>query len=83
MVGIFANRAALDRAVADAAPRFRFTAAVAEFAEILRESYWAQDGSLEAVLAEAGEAVSLMDATPRDHEFIDLVERAARLRDGG
>jgi Ca-activated chloride channel family protein len=28
---------------------FRLTAAVAEFAEILRESYWAKDGSLEGV----------------------------------
>ena len=28
---------------------FRLTAAVAEFAEILRESYWAKDGSLEDV----------------------------------
>ena len=28
---------------------FRLTAAVAEFAEILRESYWAKDGSLEEV----------------------------------
>ena len=28
---------------------FRLTAAVAEFAEILRESYWAKDGSLEEI----------------------------------
>ena len=28
---------------------FRLAAAVAEFAEILRESYWAKDGSLEEV----------------------------------
>ena len=33
----------------DAAPAtFRLAAAVAEFAEILRESYWAKDGSLDA-----------------------------------
>ena len=33
----------------DTAPAtFRLAAAVAEFAEILRESYWAQDGSLDA-----------------------------------
>ena len=34
----------------DTAPAtFRLAAAVAEFAEILRESYWAQDGSLDSV----------------------------------
>ena len=34
----------------DAAPTtFRLAAAVAEFAEILRESYWAKDGSLDSV----------------------------------
>ena len=34
----------------DAAPAtFRLAAAVAEFAEILRESYWAKDGSLDTV----------------------------------
>jgi Ca-activated chloride channel family protein len=34
----------------DAAPAtFRLAAAVAEFAEILRESYWAKDGSLDSV----------------------------------
>jgi Ca-activated chloride channel family protein len=34
----------------DTAPAtFRLAAAVAEFAEILRESYWAKDGSLDAV----------------------------------
>src|SRR5262249_13938748 len=33
------------------APRFRLDAAVAEFAEILRGSYWAKDGKLADVLA--------------------------------
>ena len=34
----------------DAAPAtFRLAAAVAEFVEILRESYWAKDGSLDSV----------------------------------
>jgi Ca-activated chloride channel family protein len=72
----------IDRAIGEASPRFRFSAAVTEFAEILRESPWAHDGSLGAVLAEAQEAVSLMDATPRDRGFIDLVQRAIQLSDG-
>ncbi len=63
-------------------PPFRFTAAVAEFAQILRGSIWANDGSLEAVLAEAQKAVGLMDPTPRDREFIALLESANRLTGG-
>jgi Ca-activated chloride channel family protein len=38
---------------AEATPMFRLTAAVAEYAEILRGSYWAQEGSLDEVLAVA------------------------------
>ena len=72
----------IDRATSEASPRFLFSAAVTEFAEILRDSPWVHDGSLGAVLEEAQEAVSLMDETPRDREFIDLVERAIRLSDG-
>ena len=37
----------------DALPRFQLAAVVAEYAEILRESYWARDGSLDLVVAEA------------------------------
>ena len=33
----------------EASPKFQLAATVAEFAEILRESFWAQEGSLEAV----------------------------------
>ncbi|MDE0483447.1 MAG: von Willebrand factor type A domain-containing protein [Candidatus Poribacteria bacterium] len=33
----------------DTSSEFQLVAAIAEFAEILRESYWAQEGSLEAV----------------------------------
>ena len=40
---------ALKAAFEDASPEFQLAATVAEFAEILRESYWAQDGSLAAV----------------------------------
>lgn len=32
----------------DASPEFQLAAAVAEFAEILRESYWAKDGSIDS-----------------------------------
>lgn len=40
---------ALKAAFEDASPEFQLAATVAEFAEILRESYWAEGGSLAAV----------------------------------
>jgi hypothetical protein len=54
-------------------------AAVAEFAEILRGSYWAKDGRLSDVLSVARTAATSLhdDATA---EFVSLVEKAAALR---
>ncbi|MBU1023301.1 von Willebrand factor type A domain-containing protein [bacterium] len=60
-------------------PKFRFTAAVAEFAEILKESYWAKDGSLEDVLTVANGSVDMYEADEKEKEFIELVERAKML----
>jgi Ca-activated chloride channel family protein len=60
----------------DAPPRFQMAAVVAEYAEVLRESYWAQEGSLEDV---ANEARRVRDLLPQDAnmaEFTDLVVRA-------
>ena len=53
---------------------------MAEYAEILRESYWAQDGSLEHVVSEAWR---VREALPEDTdvaEFVDLVTRAYQLK---
>ena len=63
----------------DAAPRFRLDAAVAEFAEILRGSYWARDGRLSDVLSVARAAAAGLhdDASG---EFVSLVEKAAALK---
>ena len=63
-----------------ASARFQLAAVVAEYAEILRESYWAQDGSLERV---ASEATRVREALPGDidvAEFVDLVTRAYQLK---
>ncbi len=54
---------------------FQLAATVAEFAEILRESFWAREGSLEAVLQ------SIEDIEPQIHnervdELRSLVQRA-------
>jgi Ca-activated chloride channel family protein len=62
-------------------PHFQWSVVVAEYAEILRESYWAEDNSIDAVYEEA-QRVS--ETLPRDeavNEFVELVRRARRLMD--
>ncbi|MGH7731331.1 MAG: YfbK domain-containing protein [Candidatus Eiseniibacteriota bacterium] len=76
------DAAALVRRFQDAAPRFRLDAAVAEFAEILRGSYWAREGRLSDVLSVARSAArNLPDDTSAG--FVSLVEKAATLRLSG
>ncbi len=59
--------------------RFRLDAAVAEYAEILRGSYWAREERMEDVLPIARLAAhELHDAAAA--EFVTLVERATGLR---
>jgi Ca-activated chloride channel family protein len=60
-------------------PRFRLDAAVAEFAEVLRHSYWARDGNLEEVLALAYDATQDLPDDPDVDEFFNLVARADKL----
>jgi len=64
----------------EAAPRFQLAAVVAEYAELLRESYWAREGSLETVATEAARIRRLL---PPDDlaaaEFATLTARAAGL----
>ena len=62
-----------------ASPHFQCSVVVAEYAEILRDSYWAQDSTLPGVLEEA-ERVSRLLPNDRDMtEFVDLVRRANRI----
>ncbi len=73
------DRADFKTDLASTSPRFRFAAAVAEYAEILRESYWAKDGSLEAVLALLYSTVSEMSDNEDAAAFSETVEQAADL----
>jgi len=52
---------------------------VAEYAEILRQSYWAKDSSLEDVAWEARRIAEYLPRDPDVAEFTGLVERASRI----
>ena len=64
----------------EASPRFQMSAVVAEYAEILRESYWAQDGSLERVAAEANRLQRLIPSDEDVAEFASLASRAESIQ---
>ena len=63
-----------------ASPRFQLSAVVAEYAEILRESYWAQDGDLDDVSDEASRLLGLFRSDPDVIEFANLASRAASIQ---
>lgn len=72
-------RADLASSFEDASPRFRFTAAVAELAELLRGSAHASNGSFEAVVDVARVAAGELDWDHEASQFVELVERAASI----
>jgi Ca-activated chloride channel family protein len=62
-----------------ASPYFQCAVVVAEYAEILRDSYWAEGSTLAEVLDEAERVEQLMLYSPDMAEFVELVARAARI----
>ncbi len=62
-----------------AAPSLRLAAIVAEYAEILRRSYWAKDGDLGALFAEAQRLSAAFPGDLEVAELVTLIGRAARL----
>ena len=69
----------LERDFRETDPYFQRSVVVAEFAEILKDSYWAEDSSLDDVYDEARR---IEDELRRDNdmeEFVDLVKKAVRL----
>ena len=70
------DRSELAVGFSEASARFQLSAVVAEYAEILRESYWAQDGSLESVASEADRVRSLLSSDDDVAEFANLAARA-------
>lgn len=71
--------AELADAFEDASPEFQLAAAIAEFAEILRDSFWAQEGSLEAV-HQVIEGILPQIHDEQSDELARLVNQAARFK---
>jgi len=70
-----------ERRFENASPYFQRSVMVAEYAEILKESYWAEDSSFSDVYREA---IRISDYFPRDEqmsEFMELIRRAGDWRD--
>jgi len=62
-----------------ASPYFQWDVVVAEFAEILRQSYWAQNSSLASVLEEADRLSTELPASNDVDEFVRMLRTANRL----
>ncbi len=67
-------------------PAFQLATSIAEFAEILRGSFWAQEGSLEVVRETLKEVLPNIDTkTPehrmRNEELLSLVRKAHRFKE--
>ena len=69
----------LKRTFEGASPEFQLAATLAEFAEILRESFWAQEGSLEAV-SQSIEGIAPQIRNERVDELRHLVNQATRFK---
>jgi len=68
----------LAREFEDADLYFQRSVVVAEYAEILKDSYWAEDGSLNAVYREAQRIYEYMPRERDMEEFVDLLQKALR-----
>ena len=73
------ERADFQPTLESTSPQFRLSAAVAEFAEILSENYWARESSLDAVIELAEQAVSQLGENEKAAEFLALARQARLL----
>lgn len=73
------RRAEVKASFDSASPEFHFAAAIAEYAEILRKSYWAKDSQMSKVLTLVRRVQEELPKDPQVTEFASLVERAASL----
>ncbi len=70
----------LDTEFTDAPIRYQVAAVVAEFAELLRHSYWAREGSLSEIEAQALRLHRLLPDDADVAELADLASIAARIQ---
>jgi Ca-activated chloride channel homolog len=61
-------------------PYFQRAVIVAEYAEILKDSYWAEESSLDDVYGETLRISEYLDRDEYMNEFVDLVREASRLK---
>ena len=73
------SRSEFSTVLEQASPRFQRDVAVAEYAEILRDSYWALGGSLAEVRILAERVSASLPDEPAVSEFLGLLERAERI----
>ncbi len=73
------SREDVHRTFGDAPATFQLTALVAEYAEILRESYWARDNDLGTLAIDAQRIERLLDDNVDGLEFLEIVTNAARI----
>ncbi|MCA1900314.1 MAG: VWA domain-containing protein [Chloroflexi bacterium] len=62
-------------------PYFQRAVIVAEYAEILKNSYWAEGSSLDDVYDEARRIAKYFERDDEMEEFVELVRQARRMRD--
>ncbi len=70
------DSAQLTPAFTEASPSFQLAVIVAEYAEVLRESYWAQENTLAGVQEEAERIGGLFEGNADVEEFVELTGRA-------
>lgn len=75
------NAGELARDFEDADPYFQRAVVVAEYAEILKDSYWADDSSLRRVYREAERVNELLEWEEEMSEFMELIRQAHHLMD--
>jgi len=71
----------MSRSFERANPYFQRSVVVAEFAEILKESYWAEDSSLSDVYREANRISEYFSRDEQMSELLELIRRAGDWKD--
>jgi Ca-activated chloride channel homolog len=59
-------------------PHFQWSVIVAEYAEVLRDSYWAKNISLDAIRAQAEKVSNHLNEDEDVYEFVNLLHQATQ-----